>query len=70
MFDLAGKIKKKSGFDDMFGDAIAVPQSVQDALQIKKVFSDGIFWLGKETLTTLFQANRIRKMIFSNTVRS
>ena len=63
MFDLAGKIKKKSGFDDMFGDAMAVPQSVQDALQIKKVFSDGIFWLGKECYSKMFRFSDIEILL-------
>lgn len=65
MFDLAGKIKKKSGFDDMFGDAMAVPQSVPDALQIKKVFYDGIFWLGKECYSKMFRFSDINYAVSS-----
>ena len=43
MFDLIGTIKKKTGLDDLFGDGMSVPKSVQDVIKIDAVYSDGIF---------------------------
>ena len=47
MFDLIGSIKKKTGLDDLFGDGMSVPKSVQDVIKIDAVYSDGIFFDGK-----------------------
>ena len=65
MFDLIGNIKKKSGLDDMFGDSMAVPQSVQDVLQVKTVYPDGIFWLGKEVYSKMFKFTDINYAVSS-----
>lgn len=48
MFNLVGMIKKKSGLDEIFGDGMSVPRSVQDVIKIDAVYSDGIFMTGKE----------------------
>ncbi len=48
MFDLIGTIKKKSGYDDMFGDGMNVPKSVQDVIKIDTVYADGMFAVGKD----------------------
>ena len=42
MFDLIGTIKKKIGLDDLLGDGMSVPKSVQDVIKIDAVYSDGI----------------------------
>ena len=65
MFDLIKSIKKKSGLDDMFGDTMAVPQSVQDVLQIKTAYPDGIFWLGKESYSKMFRFSDINYAVSS-----
>lgn len=48
MFNLVGMIKKKSGLDEIFGDGMSVPRSVQDVIKIDAVYSDGIFMTGKD----------------------
>ena len=48
LFNLVGMIKKKSGLDEIFGDGMSVPRSVQDVIKIDAVYSDGIFMTGKE----------------------
>lgn len=48
MFNLIGMIKKKSGLDEIFGDGMSVPRSVQDVIKIDAVYSDGIFMTGKD----------------------
>lgn len=48
LFDLIGMIKKKSGLDEIFGDGMSVPRSVQDVIKIDAVYSDGIFMTGKD----------------------
>ena len=65
MFDLIGNIKKKSGLDDMFGDTMTVPQSVQEVLQIKTVYPDGIFWLGKDIYSKMFKFSDINYAVSS-----
>ena len=65
MFNLIGSIKKKSGLDDMFGDSMTVPQSVQDVLQIKTAYPDGIFWLGKESYSKMFRFSDINYAVSS-----
>ena len=62
MFDLIGTIKKKSGLD---GDALSVPQSVQDVLQIKAVYPDGIFQVGKELYSAMFRFTDINYAVSS-----
>ncbi|MBQ4417111.1 MAG: TraE family protein, partial [Butyrivibrio sp.] len=62
MFDLIGTIKKKSGID---GDMLSVPQSVQDVLQIKAVYDDGIFLVGKELYSKMFQFSDINYAVSS-----
>ena len=47
MVDLIGALKRKTGFDGGFGGSLSVPKSVQDVIQIKSVFPDGIFMTGK-----------------------
>ena len=37
LFDLIGMIKKKSGLDEIFGDGMDVPKSVQDVIRIDAV---------------------------------
>lgn len=48
LFNLVGMIKKKSGLDEIFGDGMSVPRSVQDVIKIDAVYSDGIFMTGKD----------------------
>lgn len=48
LFNLIGMIKKKSGLDEIFGDGMSVPRSVQDVIKIDAVYSDGIFMTGKD----------------------
>ena len=45
LFNLIGMIKKKSGLDEIFGDGMSVPRSVQDVIKIDAVYSDGIFMM-------------------------
>ena len=47
MVDFIGALKRKTGFDGGFGGSLSVPKSVQDVIQIKSVFPDGIFMTGK-----------------------
>lgn len=47
MVDLIGALKRRTGFDGGFGGSLSVPKSVQDVIQIKSVFPDGIFMTGK-----------------------
>lgn len=62
MFDLIGTIKKKSGID---GDMFSVPQSVQGVLQIKSVYEDGIFLVGKELYSKMFRFTDINYAVSS-----
>ena len=62
MIDIIGRIKEKSGID---GDALTVPQSVQEVLQIKAVFPDGIFMVGKELFSKMFQFTDINYAVSS-----
>lgn len=62
MFDLVGLLKSKSGID---GDALTVPQSVQEVLQIKAVYPDGIFMVGKELFSKMFQFSDINYAVSS-----
>lgn len=62
MFDLIGTIKKKSGID---GDTLSVPQSVQGVLQIKSVYDDGIFLVGKELYSKMFRFTDINYAVSS-----
>lgn len=62
MFDLIGTIKKKSGID---GDMLTVPQSVQGVLQIKAVYEDGIFLVGKELYSKMFRFTDINYAVSS-----
>lgn len=62
MFDLVGLLKSKSGID---GDALTVPQSVQEVLQIKAVYPDGIFMVGKELFSKVFQFSDINYAVSS-----
>ena len=55
MFDLIGSIKKKTGLDDLFGDGMSVPKSVQDVIKIDAVYSDGIFLTGKDRYSKTFK---------------
>lgn len=62
MIDIIGLLKNKSGID---GDALTVPQSVQDVLQIKAVYPDGIFMVGKELFSKTFQFTDINYAVSS-----
>ncbi len=62
MIDIIGRIKEKSGID---GDALTVPQSVQEVLQIKAVYPDGIFMVGKELFSKMFQFTDINYAVSS-----
>lgn len=62
MIDIIGRIKGKSGID---GDALTVPQSVQEVLQIKAVYPDGIFMVGKELFSKMFQFTDINYAVSS-----
>lgn len=62
MIDIIGLLKNKSGID---GDALTVPQSVQEVLQIKAVYPDGIFMVGKELFSKTFQFTDINYAVSS-----
>ena len=62
MFDLIGTLKKKIGID---GDALSAPKSVQDALQIRAVYEDGIFLVGKELYSKMFRFTDINYAVSS-----
>ena len=47
MFDLLGTIKEKTGLGGI-GDTLTSPKSVQDVFDIKSVYPDGIFCIGKD----------------------
>lgn len=55
MFDLIGKIKKKSGLDGGFADNLTVPKSVQDVIHIDSVYADGIITVGKDTFSKTYK---------------
>ena len=65
MFDLIGTIKKKSGLDEIFGDGMNVPKSVQDVIRIDAVYSDGIFMTGKDRYSKTFKFTDINYAISS-----
>lgn len=65
MFDLIGTIKKKTGLDDLFGDGMFVPKSVQDVIKIDAVYSDGIFMTGKDRYSKTFKFTDINYAVSS-----
>ena len=65
MFDLIGTIKKKTGLDDLFGDGMSVPKSVQDVIKIDAVYSDGIFLTGKDRYSKTFKFTDINYAVSS-----
>ena len=65
MFDLIGMIKKKSGLDEIFGDGMDVPKSVQDVIKIDAVYSDGIFMAGKDRYSKTFKFTDINYAVSS-----
>ena len=65
MFDLIGTIKKKSGLDEIFGDGMDVPKSVQDVIRIDAVYSDGIFMTGKDRYSKTFKFTDINYAVSS-----
>lgn len=65
MFDLIGTIKKKSGLDEIFGDGMSVPRSVQDVIRIDAVYSDGIFMTGKDRYSKTFKFTDINYAVSS-----
>ena len=65
LFDLIGTIKKKSGLDEIFGDGMNVPKSVQDVIRIDAVYSDGIFMTGKDRYSKTFKFTDINYAISS-----
>lgn len=65
MFDLIGSIKKKTGLDDLLGDGMSVPKSVQDVIRIDAVYSDGIFMTGKDRYSKTFKFTDINYAVSS-----
>lgn len=65
LFDLIGTIKKKSGLDEIFGDGMDVPKSVQDVIRIDAVYSDGIFMTGKDRYSKTFKFTDINYAVSS-----
>lgn len=65
MFNLIGTIKKKSGLDEIFGDGMNVPKSVQDVIRIDAVYSDGIFMTGKDRYSKTFKFTDINYAVSS-----
>ena len=65
MFDLIGTIKKKTGLDDLLGDGMSVPKSVQDVIKIDAVYSDGIFLTGKDRYSKTFKFTDINYAVSS-----
>ena len=65
LFNLIGTIKKKSGLDEIFGDGMNVPKSVQDVIRIDAVYSDGIFMTGKDRYSKTFKFTDINYAVSS-----
>ena len=65
MFDLIGTIKKKSGIDELFGDGVNVPKSVQDVIKIDTVYADGMFMSGKDRYSKTFKFTDINYAVSS-----
>lgn len=65
MFDLIGTVKKKSGADELFSDGFNTPKTVQDVLQIKAVYADGIFMTGKELFSKMFRFTDVNYAVSS-----
>ena len=65
LFDLIGMIKKKSGLDEIFGEGMSVPRSVQDVIKIDAVYSDGIFMTGKDRYSKTFKFTDINYAVSS-----
>ena len=65
LFDLIGTIKKKSGLDEIFGDGMNIPKSVQDVIKIDAVYSDGIFMTGKDRYSKTFKFTDINYAVSS-----
>ncbi len=65
MFDLIGTIKKKSGVNDLFGDGMNVPKSVQDVIKIDTVYADGMFAVGKDRYSKTFKFTDINYAVSS-----
>lgn len=65
LFDLIGTVKKKSGLDEIFGDGMNVPKSVQDVIRIDAVYSDGIFMTGKDRYSKTFKFTDINYAVSS-----
>lgn len=65
LFDLIGMIKKKSGLDEIFGDGMNVPRSVQDVIKTDAVYSDGIFMAGKDRYSKTFKFTDINYAVSS-----
>ena len=65
MFDLIGTVKKKSGADELFSDGFNTPKTVQDVLQIKAVYADGIFMTGKDLFSKMFRFTDVNYAVSS-----
>lgn len=65
LFDLIGMIKKKNGLDEIFGEGMSVPRSVQDVIKIDAVYSDGIFMAGKDKYSKTFKFTDINYAVSS-----
>ena len=65
MFDILGKLKSLVGISDNFSDGMAVPKSVQDAIDIRAVYPDGIFLVGKDRYSKVFKFTDINYAVAS-----
>ena len=65
MFDMIGTIKKKTGLDELFGDGMNVPKSVQDVIKIDSVYADGIFMTGKDRYSKTYKFTDINYAVSS-----
>lgn len=64
MFDLIGTIKEKSGIES-FKDALNIPKSVQDVLDIRAIYPDGVFVTGKDKYSKTFKFTDINYAVSS-----
>lgn len=65
MFDLIGAIKKKSSINELFGEGMTVPKTVQNVIKIETVYPDGIFLVGKDRYTKTYKFTDINYAVES-----
>ncbi len=65
MFDPIEKIKKLLGLDEILGDGLKVPKSVQDVIKIDTVFADGMFLIGKDRYSKTYRFTDINYAVSS-----